>query len=89
MIGIALVAMVAAYAVFRQSDSARPCRKVMEACRAAGFKRGSSAKQRRDFFHSCVRPLMEKGSIGSVQIDPKDALSCKQKRAKRHRSGDV
>ena len=79
IIGVILVAVVATYAISRQIKSDRPCRKLSLACKAAGFKRGHTAQERRNFYEACMKPLMEKGSLGEISISPEDAVACKQK----------
>ena len=88
IVGIVLIAILSVFAISRNSRSARPCRKLTEACKAAGFKRGHTSAERKSFFDNCLKPLMETGSIGDIEIDPSDAQACKDKWGKRGGRGD-
>lgn len=83
IIGVVLVAILATYAISRQIKNDRPCRKLSLACKAAGFKRGHTAQERRNFYEACLKPLMETGQLGEIQINPEDATACKHKWAKK------
>jgi hypothetical protein len=89
LIGTVMVAMLALYALSRKDPMERPCRKLIEACHASGFTRGRSIQDRRSFYEFCLKPLMETGTIGEVQVDPSEAMACKQKFARRQRGGNA
>ncbi|MBX3020733.1 MAG: hypothetical protein KF799_03585 [Bdellovibrionales bacterium] len=87
IVGIVLVAILSVYAISRNSKETRPCRKLTQACKAAGFKRGHTPAERRHFYQTCLKPLMETGTVGEIQIDPADAVACRLKWSKRNREG--
>lgn len=87
IVGIVLIAILSVFAISRNSRNNRPCRKLTEACKAAGFKRGHTSGERKAFFESCMKPLMETGTVGEIQIDAQDAQACKAKWGKRKNGG--
>jgi hypothetical protein len=58
----------------------RPCKKIAEACKAAGFERGS--KTGKDMIQ-CIKPLMQGQTVAGVSVNPADIAACQQKRAAR------
>lgn len=58
-----------------------PCKKIVDACSAAGFKRGEH-KDKKGLWKDCVEPLKEGQSVAGVNIDKSDIEACKSKREK-------
>jgi hypothetical protein len=85
LIGVVLVSVFALFLVSRQKKNDRPCRKLIQACQAAGYRRGHSLQERKSFMENCLKPLMTNASVGEIQIDPGEAAQCKAKFDQHHR----
>lgn len=86
LVAVIVVAGIALFALTYQHGEVQPCLKLVQLCEGAGFKRGQSAQERKSFFQSCMRPLMQRGFVGDIQINQEDASACRQRFQKRRRS---
>lgn len=53
-----------------------PCKKIMESCTAAGFKKGGY-KEGKGLFKDCMQPIMEGKTVAGVTASPADIEACK------------
>jgi hypothetical protein len=53
-----------------------PCKKVVEACKAAGFKKGDH-KSGKGLHKDCVQKLLAGQTVDGVTVDSADVESCK------------
>jgi uncharacterized membrane protein YgcG len=53
------------------------CKELVSACEQAGFKRGPSAQERRDFRNNCLRPILKTGTFRGQEFDPEIVSTCK------------
>jgi hypothetical protein len=51
-----------------------PCRKVMDACKAADFGKTDSKKS---LFKDCMKPIMAGQKVTGVTVDPQALTACK------------
>ena len=87
-----LVAAIAAMSLtsgmaFAQADSRpadHPCRKIEEACKAAGFVKGE-AKAGKGLFKDCVGPIVHGKAVQGVTVDPSLGGACAAKEAEANR----
>jgi hypothetical protein len=56
----------------------RPCKKIHEACEAAGFKKGGH-KDGKGLHMDCMKKLASGESVAGVTVDQADVASCKAK----------
>jgi hypothetical protein len=57
-----------------------PCKKIMEACTAAGFKKGEW-KVGKGLYKNCMHPIMEGQTVPGVSVTSGDVQSCKAHKA--------
>lgn len=62
---------------FAQDDEAKtkeegPCKKVMDACKAADFAKGGKT-----LFKDCMQPLLAGQKVEKVTVDPQVITACK------------
>ncbi|MES2218886.1 MAG: hypothetical protein V4501_10805, partial [Pseudomonadota bacterium] len=63
-----------------------PCKKIAEACKAAGFVKGGG-KSGNGIMENCMKPIMEGQSAKGVSVDPSEVAACKVKMAERAAHG--
>ncbi len=80
-----LVGLAAASCLAGEPVNAHPCRKIIDACKAAGFERGREAASGKHLFRDCVKPLALGQKVEGVSASQADALACKEKREKKWR----
>jgi hypothetical protein len=56
----------------------QPCKKLMEACKAAGFVKGQ-AQAGKNIMKDCMKPLMTGQSVSGVTVDAGDIQACQAK----------
>lgn len=88
LIGVVLVVVLALFAISRQGRNKRPCRKLMQACQAAGFRRGATPVERKNFYDGCLKPLMNGQTVSGITINTSDAEACKERFEANHRDED-
>ena len=54
-----------------------PCKKLMDACKAADFAKGDH-KIKHGLFKDCMQPLLANQSVPGVTIDPQITAACKK-----------
>jgi hypothetical protein len=72
--------------------NAHPCRKIMQACEAAGFVRGGHKLARgnqkevdKGLMKDCMQPIMAGNPVAGVTVDPSDVQAC-QARKEHHKA---
>jgi hypothetical protein len=65
----------------------RPCMKIEQACSAAGFVKGG-AKEGKDLFVNCVKPILDGKSVPSVAVDADTIKACQDIKTKRDQRRD-
>jgi len=63
-----------------QSD--HPCKTIMAACEAAGFKKGHHS-EKKGLILDCVEPLLKGQQVPGVTVSESDLAACKAKQAER------
>lgn len=58
-----------------------PCIKIMEACKAAGFKGTSAGGVKKSLSKDCMQPLLSGQQVAGVHLDAADIAACKAKKA--------
>ena len=53
-----------------------PCKKIMDACKSAGFVKGEW-KQGKGLFKNCMQPIMEGKTVAGVTATADEIQSCK------------
>ena len=82
---LAVCSMVASVAHTQETTQVdRPCKRIVTACEAAGFKKGEH-KDKKALFVDCAKPLMAGQSVPGVSVASADIEACKTKRANRHK----
>ncbi len=63
--------------------SQEPCRKVMDACKAAIFSK-NNVKEKKAVFKDCMQPLLSEPSekVEGVNLDPALISACREKKQK-------
>ena len=76
-----VVALLAAGSVAQAAEGHKegPCRKIKEACEAAGFM-PKGHKQKKGLMADCMKPIIEGGTVEGVTVSPEDVQACKEKR---------
>jgi hypothetical protein len=59
-----------------------PCKKIAEACEAAGFTKGGASGK--GLMKDCLKPIMSGQSVQGVAVSPADVSACQAKRAAHH-----
>jgi hypothetical protein len=55
-----------------------PCKKIAEACKAAGYVRGGG-KTGKGIMENCIQPIMSGQVVANVRVEPSDIAACKQR----------
>lgn len=84
--GVILLAAVSMHFLWRKGSS--PCRRVRDACQAAGFKYGETPEERKEFIFACFRPLIRGETIANVIISDRDLENCRDRQSRKRRRGD-
>jgi hypothetical protein len=76
----------------KDKGKVHPCRKIMQACEAAGFVRGGHKKAKGDqkevdkgLMKDCMQPIMGGQTVANVTVDPSDVQAC-QARKEHHKA---
>jgi len=77
-IALLLVGM-AGSAFAEPAQAPHPCRKIEDACKAAGFEQGKF-KEKKGLFVDCLKPIMHGQTVPGVSITPADIQACQAKR---------
>ena len=78
---LALIGLTAAPALADDPRPAdHPCRKIEDACKAAGFVKGE-AKVGKGLFIDCLDPIVAGKTVPNVTVDPSLGPACKAREA--------
>lgn len=58
-----------------------PCRKIKEACEAAGYKKGGHKDGGKGLHVDCMKKLREGQTVEGVNVSAEDLAACKEKAA--------
>lgn len=83
LITLALVCATA-HVVAGEEHHEGPCKKLKEACVAAGFKKGEH-KSGKGLHLDCMKPVLEGKTVAGVTVSAEDIAACKVKAAEHHR----
>ncbi len=70
--------------VARAEKGEGPCRKIVDACTAAGFVKGGHKPKKgenKGLWKDCVNQIVSGQSVPGVTVDPSEIEACKVKRA--------
>ncbi len=59
-----------------------PCKKIKDACVAAGFEKGKH-KEKKGLKMDCMKPIMNGETVAGVTVSPEDLSACKEKKEQR------
>jgi hypothetical protein len=81
----ALIALsLAIPAGFARAEDGGPCRKIREACEAAGFTKGGHKKgEGKGLFVDCMKKIADGETVPGVTVAAEDVAACKEKKGKR------
>jgi hypothetical protein len=80
-LGLSLFVTLNSMAFAHESkEGNHPCKKVKEACQAAGFTKGAHKENGKGLFMDCMKPLREGKTVEGVTIAPADLNACKAKK---------
>lgn len=64
-----------------RAEEAHPCKKIKDACEAAGFKPGQ-AKQKNGLMMNCMKPVMDGQKVKDVNVTDAEVAACKEMKGK-------
>ncbi len=76
-VSVVLVGGLTFFSSGKRGSHKKACKTLVAACERAGFKRGGSPQERREFHHNCLMPIFTKGDFLGETFDPKIVSSCK------------
>ncbi len=59
-------------------EADHPCKPIVTACEAAGFKKGAR-EEKKGLFADCLRPILGGQSVPGVTVSEADVAACKAK----------
>ncbi len=75
LVGVAVVDLATA-----ASGDATACRKIEDACKAAGFVKGEHTQGKR-LGHDCVKPIINGQTVSGVTVDAVTVKDCRAEKA--------
>lgn len=79
---LALFVLAISLPLAAEAKMDRPCKKVMAACEAAGFKKGGH-KEGKGLMMDCMKKLMDGEKVEGVTVAAEDMAACKEMHEKR------
>lgn len=78
---ILFTAFVGAAALAKDPQPAKegPCKKLIDACKTAGFSK-SDKKDKKGLFKNCIRPVMRGENVADVKVNSADVDACRAKK---------
>lgn len=68
-----------------QTKEEGPCKKVMDACKAADFAKGDH-KMKKGLFKDCMQPILAGQSVAGVTIEADVVAACKAIKDAKHKT---
>ncbi len=81
-LSLGLILGISMLAQAKDKKGPNPCRKIKEACEAAGFAKGAH-KEAKGLWKDCLAPIMNDQAVAGVTVNPADLQACKVKRQKK------
>lgn len=72
-----------AFADHKEGHESGPCKKIVDACKAAGFEKGKH-KEGKGLWMDCMHSVMEGKAVEGVHASSEDVAACKAKKAEHH-----
>lgn len=82
LVAVSVMMALSASGAFAEGKGNHPCKKIKEACEAAGYTKGDH-KNKKGLFKDCMQPIMAGQAVAGVTADPADVSACQAKKAAR------